>query len=46
MRMFYTAWDPARRRFVVMSAVSPDGFRWTKKASCMPRGCVFVAYMA
>ncbi|KAG2502055.1 hypothetical protein HYH03_000549 [Edaphochlamys debaryana] len=35
MRMFYTSWCPSRRRWVVLSATSPDGFRWTK------RGIVF-----
>ncbi|GFR43367.1 hypothetical protein Agub_g4438, partial [Astrephomene gubernaculifera] len=31
MRMFYTSWDPSRRRFVVLLATSPDGFKWTKR---------------
>ncbi|EFJ53217.1 hypothetical protein VOLCADRAFT_86273 [Volvox carteri f. nagariensis] len=31
MRMYYTAYDTSRRRFVVALATSPDGFKWTQK---------------
>ncbi len=35
MRMYFTAWDTSRRRFVVAQATSPDGFKWVQ------RGVVF-----
>ncbi len=31
MRMYYTCWEPRLQRYVVAMAVSPDGFKWTKK---------------
>lgn len=31
MRMYYTCWEPRLLRYVVSMAVSPDGFKWTKK---------------
>ncbi|GIL85766.1 hypothetical protein Vretimale_13208 [Volvox reticuliferus] len=35
MRMYYSAYDTSRRRFVVALATSPDGFKWIQ------RGVVF-----
>lgn len=35
MRMYYVTWEPRLGRYVAAMAVSPDGFRWTK------RGVVF-----
>ena len=31
MRLFYHSFDATRGRFVVGVALSPDGFKWTKK---------------
>ncbi|KXZ52088.1 hypothetical protein GPECTOR_10g1111 [Gonium pectorale] len=46
MRMYYTSWDVNRRRFVVLLATSPDGFKWTKKGVVFDPAAVPAAVVA